>query len=124
MEILMSDSRREDRSENSITYPFVEGEHRILVKDLIYVENDKHKQIFYTDNDCYTIYRKLDDIEADLKSYGFLRIHQSFLVNMKYIHKISSYVLTLKDGLTFSVPKARYGTVKREYANYLNGSGE
>lgn len=114
----------EDSKNPFITYPFVEGEHSILIKNLIYVENDKHKQIFYTDSDCYTIYRKLDDIEADLKPYGFLRIHQSFLVNMEYIQKISSYVLTMKDGLTFSVPKARYGAVKTEYAKYLNDSGD
>lgn len=124
MEISVKDRDSEDRKQISITYPFVEGEKCIFVRDLIYVENDKHKQIFYTDKGCFTIYRKLNDIEEDLKSYGFLRIHQSFLVNMEYIQKISSYVLTLKDGLTFSVPKARYGTVKTEYANYLKRFGD
>lgn len=64
--------------------------------------------------------KKLNEIEEELKEYGFLRIHQSFLVNMRYIQKISSYVLTLKNGKELSVPKSRYQEVKRKYANHLD----
>ncbi len=46
---------------------------------------------------------------------GFVRIHLSFLVNMRYIAKISSYVLTLTTGKEISVPKSRYAQVKRQY---------
>ena len=46
---------------------------------------------------------------------GFVRIHLSFLVNMRYIAKISSYVLILTTGKEISVPKSRYAQVKRQY---------
>ncbi len=46
---------------------------------------------------------------------GFLRIHQSFLINMRYIVKISSYLMTLTTGKEISVPKSRYPEVKRQY---------
>ncbi|MFQ7025124.1 MAG: LytTR family DNA-binding domain-containing protein [Lachnospira pectinoschiza] len=49
---------------------------------------------------------------------GFVRAHLSFLVNMKYITKISSYVMTLTTGKKIPVPKARYAQVKREYMLY------
>ena len=63
--------------------------------------------------------RKLNEIEEDLKDRGFLRTHLSYLVNMHYIEKISSYVLTLSDGKELSVPKARYKAVKQRYNQFL-----
>ena len=46
---------------------------------------------------------------------GFVRIHQSFLINMRYIGKLSSYVMVLITGKEISVPKSRYPEVKRQY---------
>ena len=66
----------------------------------------------------FQIYKKLDELENELKNMGFVRAHLSFLVNMKYITKISSYVMTLTTGKKISVPKARYAQVKREYMLY------
>ena len=59
-----------------------------------------------------------DELENELKNMGFVRAHLSFLVNMKYITKISSYVMTLTTGKKIPVPKARYAQVKREYMLY------
>ncbi|MEY8326845.1 LytTR family transcriptional regulator DNA-binding domain-containing protein [Lachnospiraceae bacterium 54-11] len=44
-----------------------------------------------------------------------MRIHQSFLINMRYIGKLSSYVMVLTTGKEISVPKSRYPEVKRQY---------
>lgn len=62
--------------------------------------------------------KKLDELENELKDMGFVRAHLSFLVNMRYIVKISSYIMTLTTGKNISVPKARYAQVKREYMLY------
>lgn len=51
-----------------------------------------------------------------------MRVHQSFLVNMRYIVQISSYCLQLQQGITLPVPKKRYPYVKSEYAIFLGGS--
>ena len=48
-------------------------------------------------------------------NYNSTRDNLSFLVNMRYIAKISSYVLTLTIGKEISVPKSRYAQVKRQY---------
>lgn len=62
--------------------------------------------------------KKLDELENELKNMGFVRAHLSFLVNMRYITKISGYVMTLTTGKKIPVPKARYVQVKREYMLY------
>ena len=53
--------------------------------------------------------------EERVVEFGFVRIHQSFLINMRYIGKLSSYVMMLTTGKKISVPKSRYPEVKRQY---------
>lgn len=55
-----------------------------------------------TEKGVFQIYRKLDELENEFKDMGFVRAHQSFLVNMRYIAKISSYVMTLTTGKKIS----------------------
>ena len=99
-------------------FPFVEGNIRLRINDIIYIETDRHKNIFYTKESNYNIYKKLDELENELQGFGFVRVHMSFLVNMRYIRKISSYVMTLTTGKEISVPKTRYAEVKKQYTLY------
>ena len=99
-------------------FSFVEGKIRLKINDIIYIETARHKNVFYTKEGSYNIYKKLDAIEEELRDFGFVRIHLSFLVNMRYVRKISSYVMTLTTGKEISVPKARYVEVKRQYTLY------
>lgn len=112
----VDDILREIRQEEQVVeFSFVEGDVRLKVDDLIYIETSRHKNVFYTVGRMYSIYKKMDELEEDLKGMGFVRIHQSFLINMRYIEKISSYVMILTTGKKISVPKSRYPEVKRQY---------
>lgn len=98
--------------------PFVGGE-RIVPKDeIVFVESAGRKLFFHISQDVYSIYRKLDDAENELDDTDFLRIHQSYLVNMNFIERINSYRLYLRTGKVLSVPKARYPDVKKKYADW------
>ena len=104
------------QEERVVEFGFVEGNMRLKVDDIIYIETSRHKNVFYTKEQTFSIYRKMDELEEDLKGMGFVRIHRSFLINMKYIERISSYVMLLTTGKEISVPKSRYPEVKRQYA--------
>ena len=95
------------------------GKKCIKADEIIYIETARHKNIFYVGDQTYSIYKKLDEIEEELKGMGFVRIHKSFLVNLRYVDKISSYVLYLSNGRELSVPKARYPAVKKQYMQYI-----
>ena len=69
-----------------------------------------------------TMNRKLTDVEGLLGGHGFLRVHQSYMVNMKYIVNIASYRLELEPDIILHVPRNRYPYVKREYAIYKGDS--
>ncbi|MCH5344727.1 MAG: LytTR family transcriptional regulator [Acetatifactor sp.] len=102
----------------NLQYSFVEGSVGLRADEILYIETNRHKNIFYTTKGTYSLYRKLGEIEEDLKGLGFLRAHQSFLINMRYIEKISSYILKLTTGKEISVPKTRYPEVKRQYQEF------
>lgn len=107
-----------------LEFSFVEGKTCLKAEDIIYIETSRHKNFFYTKTQIYSIYKKLSELETELEPYGFVRIHLSFIVNMQYIEKISSYVLRLTNGKEISVPKSRYADVKKKYAVYKEGIGE
>ena len=112
MEDILHEIMQEERV---VEFGFVEGNMRLEVDDIIYIETSRHKNMFYTKEQTLSIYRKMDELEEDLKGMGFVRAHQSFLINMKYIERISSYVMILTTGKEISVPKSRYPEVKRQY---------
>ena len=107
------------RKSKNIILSCVEGDIRFKVTEILMIETARHKNLIHTEGEMYQIYEKLDILEEMLKGYGFLRIHQSYLVNMSHVRSINSYELTLDNGIKIPVPKARYKEVKREYTLYV-----
>ena len=57
---------------------------------------------------------KLNNIEKMLDDCKYMiRVHQSYIVNMMYVKKISGYRIYLKNGIEIGVPKPRYKEVKK-----------
>lgn len=105
-----------------IEYAFVEGKMQISVKNIVYIESDKHKLWFHMkDGRKYSLYDKLDNIESKLQAFCFLRIHKSFLVNMEYIKELSNYHVALSSGVLLSVPRERFQEVRKKYHSFLGG---
>lgn len=107
-----------NKNRRILEFRFVEGTIKLYADDIIYIETELHKNVFYTEKGTFQIYKKLDELENEFNDMGFVRAHLSFLVNMRYITKISGYVMTLTTGKKIPVPKARYAQVKREYMLY------
>lgn len=106
---------------DEICLEFTDKKRYLKADEICLVESRGHKLLFLAAGDKHvigTMNRKLAEVENLLSVHGFLRIHQSFMVNMKYIVSIASYHLELKPDITLRVPKNRYPYVKREYAIY------
>ncbi len=101
-----------------LTFSFVEGNCEIALDNLIYIESKLHKLEFYLMEQQLTMYAKLNSIEESLKIYNFIRIHQSYIVNLKYIETISNYKARLITGKELSVPKSKYKDVKDAFILY------
>lgn len=104
-----------------INFSFLEGEKWLYTDNIFYVESQRHKAVFFyleEKMEKYHIYEKLDVIEERLSVYGFLRIHKSYLVNMKHICKISNYVAYLDNGEELPVPRLKYQAAKEKFVAF------
>lgn len=102
-------------------FDFNEGKRTVSLERLLYIESRLHKLEFYIMEDRlnkYSLYGKLDMLEKELEGNNFVRIHQSYLVNMNYIEKISRYEALLSNGIKLEIPKARYKFVEEMFVAY------
>lgn len=103
------------------TFHFNEGTRNIALERVLYIESRLHKLEFYIMEDKlsrYSLYGTLNDMERELADDAFVRIHQSYLVNMKYIESVSRYKAALSNGVRLEIPKARYRQVEETYVAY------
>lgn len=63
----------------------------------------------------YSCYSTLTKMETDLKDRGFLRIHKSYLVNMRHIKTLNCNELSLVDGTLLRVGSKNYSECKKQY---------
>lgn len=102
-------------------FHFSIGRRKISLDHILYIESRLHKLEFHMMEHTslpYTLYGTLKQMEMELLDTGFIRIHQSYLVNMKYIAEICRYYALLKNGIRLEIPKARYKAVEEMFCAY------
>ena len=102
-------------------FDFSEGKKTVSLERILFIESNLHRLIFHIMEDSlkqYTIYMTLDDMEKEFEGKGFIRIHQSYLVNVKHVNSISRYYLVLNNGTRLPIPRARYNDVQEVITEY------
>jgi len=69
---------------------------KILLEDIQYFEGEKEYVRVVTTNSHMLIYRRLKDIDEQL-SAPFVRVHNSYIVNTKQLHKIQDNHIYIAD---------------------------
>lgn len=102
-------------------FNFQEGAKEVLLDRLLYIESKLHKLEFHVmegSMKVYTLYGTLNTLEASLPEHSFVRIHQSYLVNLKHIRDVARYKVILENEDELAVPKVRYPYVREKYITY------
>lgn len=60
----------------------------------------------------------LNEIEKMFEGCGFLRIHQSYLINLAHVKCIRTYFVEMDNGLELPIPRTKYRAVKNAYVEY------
>lgn len=116
-----------DKMNYSVTkkeFDFKEGKREVSLERILYIESNLHKLEFHVMEDTlkvYTMYETLNILEDKLSEYNFIRIHQSYLVNIKHIKNVARYKVILSNGVELSIPKVRYMDVKKKF---ISSQGE
>ena len=102
-------------------FSFKEGIRELSEEQIIYIESNLHELCFFCmENGIKSNYldSTLNNIENILDSSEFVRIHQSYLVNMKYIKNMRQQKAVLVDGTEIPIAKSRYPEVRKQFADY------
>lgn len=102
-------------------FAFKQGKKTVLLDRLLYIESRLHQLTFYIMEGrlvSYTLNATLNALEQELAPDGFLRLHQSYLANMKHIEGICRYKALLDNGIELDIPKARYRAVEQAFIAY------
>ncbi len=83
--------------------------------DISYLEVLNHEVIIHRKKDLHTLYAALSSLEEQLERCGFLRIHNSYLVNMRCIQKYRSRECILTDGTLLPASERNYSAQKQKY---------
>lgn len=98
-----------------MSFPLVEGDADLKYDDIVFIDTCGRKCIFHTvDGRVFQIYRKLGVLQKEFEKHGFIRCHRCYMINRHFAVSLKNYVITLSDGSTFSVSRARYGDVKEK----------
>lgn len=95
---------------------------RVPLDDILYLEVQQHNVTVVTrkltpdqKQKEYDFYASLTDLEERLEPLGFLRIHKSYLVNMKHLKKFQCREATLDNGMTLRVGEKSYAENKQKF---------
>lgn len=99
------------------------GTEVIQTGDIDYVMSDRRKVVFFGGGTERSFYYKLDEIEVMLGN-GFLRCHQSFIVNMDKIKCFVHDGLMLEDETFIPISRKKYFEAKKKYLSYVTGNRE
>lgn len=108
--------------EETQKFQFREGMREVSLNNIIYIESDLHKIYMVIKEEVvkkYTMYGKLNDLEAQLDTSRFIRIHQSFIVNICHIDSIKNYQMKLDTQEILPISKQKYKEAKRSYATFV-----
>ena len=107
---------RQNRTETELPYD-----------SIYYLESDLRKINVYGDvahQPLCSYYGKLNELPQALFENGFLRVGRSAVVNMKYIRQISSYMVTLRNGVKLSVSRNGYAEIRSTYLEWKGQFGD
>lgn len=95
-------------------YKFLEGDKKLSLDHLVYISSSLHYIIFHIrgeEKEEYTLRGTLNQIEKELGEKTFIRIHQSYLVNLAFVSHIRKKMIVLNNGAELPIAKSRYKEV-------------
>lgn len=92
---------------------------QVAFDEIIYFEGNLRKVRLVTTGGEYDFYGKISEVVKKLDGNLFLQIHNSYIVNMDQIRKISESVVLLKSGTTLPISKKYREYVRQKHIQYM-----
>lgn len=112
-----------DKADSFYNYKYNKKEYRLPLKEIYYFESSKRIIYIHHTGGTDKFYGKLNQIEEYLNdgAVPFIRIHQSFLVNYRYIKTVKYDQVCLLNNKTLQISEDRKKSVRQKYSDLLGG---
>ena len=92
---------------------------RISLEEIESIESRRNLLIISLANkEQYRVYMKMDQVEEKLEGHGFLRCHQSFIVNMNYV-KRADKDFVMESGAQIPIRQRNAKAIRDAYFEYI-----
>lgn len=112
-------------SEECFKFKFCNVHYKVLLKDIMYFESCKRSVIIHlSDGTKYKFYEKINNVQDMLmdSKFDFLRIHQSILVNLKFIRIKRFSDIELMNGTILQISENKRNMVNQQYVKHVEES--
>ena len=96
------------------------------LKDMIFyydevecIESRRRKIIVHTEKRDYEFYGSLSQIEEDIKGSMFVRVHNSYLVNLEKLREVERESVTLRSGLKVPITRTYKQEFNKAYQKFI-----
>ena len=96
------------------------GTRKVEPKDIYYIEIIGRKCRIRQEKEEWDTSISMEDLETMLLGHGFIRCHQSFLVNCRYVRDFRTSSMELMDGRSVPVSKHRIKEVRSAFFEYMS----
>ena len=115
-----------EKSEHYICGPKNERQHRILIRDIFYIETIDRKTFIYTESNVFRCEMKFQQLLSKLEFYGFVQANKSCILNVNVIDNIkmlynSKMEGTLSNGEKIIITRTYIPGIK---AAFVKGKGD
>lgn len=93
-----------EQADDYLNIPIKGVVQRIALDKVIYFESVSRKILVHTKRETISFYAKMDELEEIVKGKQFVRCHQSYMVNRKYVSGITRNALIAEEA---SIPISR-----------------
>lgn len=97
----------------------------VLIDDIEYIEGALAKQHIHMkgQTEYYVISSSMKALEEALEEYGFMRIHNGFLINLLFVSAIRNNEVELKSGITLPMARGRAQETREKFLVVMHKSG-
>lgn len=97
---------------------------KLSVDEIYYVEANMKKICIRKKEEECTVNCSLKDTEQLLSGYDFLKVHRSYIINLKHFKRLMRNSILLDNGVEVPVSKYRYPEVKIQVLDYIKKQRE
>jgi len=96
----------------------------VFLNDIIYIETFGRISTMHTIHTSYQWYEKLKSFEGNFGTYGFVRCHRSYLVNLDFVKSITIDKLILYNDKIIPIGRSYRKNTEKIYVNFkVSGEG-